>query len=148
MPGPTLATEAAPTLEGPFGSLLAAGRMRLGRDPSPTVAESACSACETAPIVGRCACSFCSMSATRSESGAGISSTTVESGVGRRVACWYMSAIGSLIEFAKLADQAVQDSASKESIFKVQRGEQILNLPLKKAGPKKGPPVPGKRPGK
>ncbi len=56
--------------------------------------------------------------------------------------------VHSAIEFAKLADQAVQDSASKESIFKVQRGEQILNLPLKKAGPKKGPPVPGKRPGK
>ena len=56
--------------------------------------------------------------------------------------------VHSAIEFAKLADQAVQDSASKDSIFKVQRGEQINNLTLKKAAPKKGPVFPAKKPGK
>jgi len=56
--------------------------------------------------------------------------------------------VHSAIEFAKLADQAVQDSASKDSIFKVQRGEQITNLTLKKTAPKKGPVFPSKKLGK
>ena len=56
--------------------------------------------------------------------------------------------VHSAIEFAKLADGAVQESTTKESQIKVQRGEQLLNLTLKKQGPKKGPATPTKKPGK
>ena len=56
--------------------------------------------------------------------------------------------VHSALEFSKLADQAVQDSAIKEVVIKVQRGEQLVNLTLPKKGTKKpaggGPKKPGK----
>ena len=53
--------------------------------------------------------------------------------------------VHSALEFSKLADQAVQDSASKDSVIKVQRGEQLMNLTLLKKAVKKAPSGPKKK---
>jgi len=49
--------------------------------------------------------------------------------------------IHSAIEFSKLADQAVQEAATKDAVIKVQRAEQLINLTLKKVVKK--PPATG-----